>query len=41
MEAISSLISRKAMSEKDKVLLVTTLSNCMQSDFVSSHAFIR
>ena len=39
--ATSSLISRKAMSEKVSVLFVTTLSNCIHRFFVSSQTFIR
>lgn len=37
----SLLISRKAMSENESVLFVTTLSNCIHRLFVSSHTFIR
>ena len=39
--AISSLIWRKAMSPNVSVLFVTTDSNCMQRDLVSSQTFIR
>ena len=39
--AISGWISRKAMSEKVSVLLVTTLSNCIHRLLVSSQTFIR
>ena len=38
---MSCRIWRKAMSPKDRVLFVTTDSNCMHSVLVSSHTFMR